>query len=263
MLDRDDSAVRVTVNDGVAEVVLASAATRNALSLGLATEMRDGMESVCNAPGVRVIVLRSEGSIFSVGGDLKAFRSAPMGANLNDVVARPIHETIELMNNARQPVVCAVQGSVGGGAVGLVLAADISVMAETAVFRMGYTGSGLSPDCAVSWYLPRLAGLPIALDLLLTNRRVSAEEALRLGMISRVTAEESLESTIADIVAGMARIPFETLSETKRLTRRSMITDLHSQLDDEARTIGRLGDTSDTREAIAAFLDKRPPVLSS
>lgn len=257
-----DSAVSLEWAGSTAHIVLSAPETNNALSLPVALRLRDVVRDATTDPRARTLVLRAQGSRFSVGGDLNGFRSAAPGANLCDTVARPLHDAIELMVGARQPVVCAVQGAVGGGALGLVLAADIVVAAASTVFRTGYTGSGLSPDCGVTWFLPRLTGMAAALDLLLTNRRFDANEARALGIVSRVTPDEDLLSTVEEITTGMQRIPVETLSETKRLARRSTACDLHSQLEDEARTIGRIGDTADTREVIAAFLDKRPPQLS-
>jgi 2-(1,2-epoxy-1,2-dihydrophenyl)acetyl-CoA isomerase len=258
----DPSSVQVERTGDTAHVVLSSPETGNALSLDVSCRLRDAMREVVTDGAVRTVVLRAAGPRFSVGGDLNGFRAAPADANLCDSVARPVHETIELMIDARQPVVCAVQGAVGGGALGLVLAADIVLAAESAVFRTGYTGSGLSPDCGVTWFLPKLVGPAVGLDLLLTNRRFDAAEARGMGLVSRVIADDQLSATVAAVVDSLRLIPVETLSETKRLLRRSWITDLHGHLEDEARTIGRVGDTTDAREMIAAFLDKREPRLS-
>lgn len=257
-----DASVKIERSGSTAHVVLSTPDTGNALSLAVASRLRDVLREVVSDEEVRAVVLRADGKRFSVGGDLNGFRAAPPGANLCDAVARPIHEAIEIMHDARQPMVCSVQGAVGGGALGLVLAADIVVAAESTIFRTGYTGSGLTPDCGVTWFLPKLTGMAVGLDLLLTNRRFSASEARNLGLVSRVCADSELDSTVASIVDVLQLIPVEALSETKRLARRSWTADLHSQLEDEARTIGRVGDTTDAREAIAAFLDKRQPRLS-
>lgn len=243
----------------VAHVVISSPETDNALSLNVSRHLRDRLLEATSDSTVRAIVLRSEGRRFSVGGDLRGFQSAPLGANLCDAVARPLHEAIEIMCLARQPVVCAAQGAVGGGAVGLVLAADIVVAAESTVFRMGYTGSGLSPDCGVTWFLPRMAGYARSFDLLLTNRRFGTAEALDLGIVSRIAPDDDLAKEVDAVLTALRRVPVETLAATKRLVRRAALADLHSQLDEEAVTIGRIGDTPDAREAIDAFLEKRSP----
>lgn len=254
--------VRVESADGVATVTLANSRD-NALDLETSEHLRDALLLALGTPGTRALVLRGEGRRFSVGGDLAAFRVAPRGANLCDLVARPLHEAIEIMQAARQPVICAVHGAVGGGAVGLVLAADIVVAEESTTFRLGYTGSGLSPDCGVTWELPRRVGMARAMDLVLTNRRFKAPEACDMGIVSRVVADGGLEAEVAEMLRALRVVPVETLSEAKRLLRRAAGSDLHGHLEDEARTIGRIGDSDDTRETIAAFLEKREPQLSA
>lgn len=263
MTTRSGSNVRVDHADGTAYVVLDRPDRDNALDLKTAGQLRDALADVVATPGTRAVVIRAEGRRFSVGGDLQEFRQAPMGAGLNDAVARCINDAIEIMHAARQPVICAVHGSVGGGAIGVTLASDIVVAAEDTTFRLGYTGSGLTPDCGVTWELPRRVGQARAMDLVLTNRRFKAPEALEMGIVSRVVKQGDLLAAVEEVLAAMRSVPVEALSEAKRLLRRAVATDLHNQLDDEARTIGRVGDSADARETIAAFLDKRPPSLSA
>lgn len=261
--DTPQKNVWVDYTDGVANVILARPDRDNALDLETSGHLLDALKEALATAGTRALVLRAEGARFSVGGDLEAFRVAPPGANLCDLVARPLHEAIEILQAARQPVICAVHGAVGGGAVGLVLASDIVVAAESTTFRLGYTGSGLSPDCGVTWELPRRVGMARAMDLVLTNRRFKAPEACDLGIVSRVVADDGVLAAVDEILSALRVVPVETLSEAKRLLRRSAACDLHGQLEDEARTIGRIGDTADTRETIAAFLEKRAPKLSA
>jgi 2-(1,2-epoxy-1,2-dihydrophenyl)acetyl-CoA isomerase len=248
--------------DGVTSIVLARPERGNALDLATAEALRDAVTEVLTAEATRTVVLRGDGDRFCVGGDLRAFADAPDGARLNEVVARPLHEAILALRGAAVPVLCAVNGPVGGGGVGLVLAADLAVAARSCVFRLGYTGSGLTPDCGVTWDLPRRVGTAVATDLILTNRRVTADEAAALGLVARVVDDEALDAEVARLAGGLARIPRETLRQTKRLLAASPGRTLADQLDDEATTIGTIGDTADARETVAAFLAKRPPRLS-
>jgi 2-(1,2-epoxy-1,2-dihydrophenyl)acetyl-CoA isomerase len=255
----EGSPIEVSISDGTATVSLSRPDRGNALDLTTAEALLAALRHVTTQEDVRVVVLRAHGKRFCVGGDLQAFRAAPPGANLCDRLARPLHDAIKVMAAARQPVVCVVQGAVGGGANGLVLASDIVIAAESTIFRLGYTGSGLTPDCGVTWELPRRVGMATALDLILTNRRVTASEALQLGVVSRVIPDDQLTAAAKDVLAALALVPVETLAESKRLARKSRSQGLPEQLDEEAVTIGRIGDTQETREAIAAFLDKRAP----
>jgi 2-(1,2-epoxy-1,2-dihydrophenyl)acetyl-CoA isomerase len=255
--------ITVEEADGIAHIVLSRPEAGNALDLATSYGLRDAVAHVSKLPDLRAVVLRGEGKRFCVGGDLTGFKQAPPGAGLCYDVAVPLHEAILALGELPIPVVAQVHGAVGGGGVGLVLAADIAVAAESTVFRLGYTGSGLSPDCGVTWDLPHRIGMAKAMDLLLTNRRVSAAEASALGLVSRVVADDDLQAEVRMVIQALGAVPRQTLAETKRLARSAQFRSRAEQLEDEAVTIGRIGDTADTREAINAFLEKRPPVFGS
>jgi 2-(1,2-epoxy-1,2-dihydrophenyl)acetyl-CoA isomerase len=254
------SGVRIETANGAAHVILARPEQGNALDLATVTSLLEAfreVEVLTKEGRVRAVVLRAEGRRFSVGGDLTAFLSAPVGSALNEVLARPLHEAIELITELPVPVIAAVHGAAGGGGVGLVLACDLAIASEEAFFRLGYTGSGLSPDSGTTWELPHRAGLATAMDLLLTNRRVLAAEALGLGLVSRVVPAGQLDAEIAGIVEAIEAVPRATIAETKRLIRAAAGRSRTEQLRDEAATIGWIGDTAETRETIDAFLNHR------
>jgi 2-(1,2-epoxy-1,2-dihydrophenyl)acetyl-CoA isomerase len=249
--------------EGVATLSLASGDTGNVLGLERSKALRDGVRKARQLPDVGCLLLRAEGPRFCVGGDLREFLAARMGARLNEEVAVALHEAIAALSALPAPVVAAVQGAVGGGGVGLVLAADIIVAASSARFVSGYTASGLSPDCGVSWELPQRLGTARAMDLILTNRPVGAEEAAALGVISRVVDDTMLAAETRALARSLADGPRQALAEAKRLIRLAADRPKSAHLDDEARTIGDMGDTTDAREGIAAFLAKRPPAFSA
>jgi 2-(1,2-epoxy-1,2-dihydrophenyl)acetyl-CoA isomerase len=263
MTDTTEARVRIEDRDGVTYLILNRPDAGNSLNLETSNDLRDAVEELGTRKDLRVVVFKAEGKRFCVGGDLGRFREAPQGSNLCYTVAEPLHTAIRGLEALPVPVIARLHGAVGGGGVGVVLAADIIVMAESAVYRMGYTGSGLSPDTGVSWELPHRAGMAAAMDLVLTNRRVSAAESVTLGLASRAVPDDQLDAEIDGIITSLLASPKETLAETKRLMRASTRTNLITQLDDEARTIGRIGDTDDAREAIEAFLEKRKPKYSS
>ena len=255
--------ITVEETGGIAHIVLSRPEAGNALDLATSYGLRDAVAHVSALMNLRAVVLRGEGKRFCVGGDLVGFKQAPIGAGLCYDVAVPLHEAILALGELPVPVIAQVHGAVGGGGVGLVLAADVVIAAESTVFRLGYTGSGLSPDCGVTWDLPHRIGMAKAMDLLLTNRRVSATEASALGMVSRVVPDGDLQTEVDLVIDALQTVPRQTLGETKRLIRSSQFRTRADQLEDEAVTIGRIGDTPDTREAINAFLEKRRPAFST
>lgn len=261
--DEKMDTVSLSIADGVAHVELNRPERGNALDLSMSRQLARAFQEVRRVQrSVRAVVFRGAGKRFCVGGDLNGFLQSGPDDRLCDVLARPLHDVVETMAELEVPVVCLVHGAVGGGGLGIMLASDIVLAADDTVFRCGYTGSGLSPDCGVTWHLPRVMGMARAMDLVLTNRRLTATEAERAGLISRVVPSQELASACDGVVGQLALVPRQTLAETKRLMWSGWEAHRHSQLHDEATTIGRIGDSVDSREAIEAFLTKRQPRFS-
>ncbi len=262
MADLIRERVRYEVQDSIARVTLARPDAGNGLDLAMAEAIRDAAERACKdaeAGAVRAVLLAAEGQMFCVGGDLREIaEQTDRGAHLQ-AIAGAVHDGIRLLTGAPVPVVAAVGGTAAGGGVGVALAADIVVASATAKFAMAYTAAGLSPDCGTSWVLARRVGTVRALDLALTNRPLSAEDAAQWGLLSRVVDPERLAAEVDGIVAALAAGPRQAQAETKRLIRRADTVDLDSHLDDEAASISTLVATADGREGVDAFLGKRTP----
>jgi 2-(1,2-epoxy-1,2-dihydrophenyl)acetyl-CoA isomerase len=162
--------------------------------------------------------------------------------------------------------VSVVQGVVAGGGIGVALAADVVLMARRARLRVAYTAAGLSPDCGVPAALARALGPARAMDLALTNRTLTAEEAAQWGLVSRAVDDDELEQVADGVVQQLADGPHEALVATRRLVRDAARLDgdaaWRAHLDAEAVSIAHLAGTADGREGVAAFLAKRPPRFS-
>lgn len=262
MADLIRDRVRYEVQNAIARITLARPDAGNSLDLAMAEAIRDAAERVrksAEAGELRAVLLQAEGRVFCVGGDLRDIAGqADRGAHLR-AIAGAVHDGIRLLAEAPVPVVAAVGGTAAGGGVGVALAADIVVASTKARFAMAYTAAGLSPDCGTSWLLARRVGTARALDLALTNRPLSAEEAAQWGLLSRVVDPEQLTPEVDGIVAALAMGPRQAQAETKRLIRKADTVDLNSHLDDEAASISTLAATADGREGVDAFLGKRKP----
>ena len=138
-------------------------------------------------------------------------------------------------------------------------ACDLVLAAESARFTMAYTRAGLTPDGSSTWYLPRRVGLGRALELTLTNRMLSAREALDWGIVSRVVADDDFAAGVDALAAELAAGPTGTFGEAKRLLWGGWNESLETQMAHESATIAARAATSDAREGIAAFLEKRSP----
>ena len=207
----------------------------------------------------RVILLNSVGKIFCAGGDLSEFaRTEEIKPHILRLTTL-FHSTIARLARAEAPVIAAVQGSAGGAGMALVLGADLVLASEEARFTMAYTAAGLSPDGSSTFYLPRLVGLRRALELTLTNRRLSAQEALEWGIVNRILPAETLQEKALALARQLAAGPTLAYAAAKRLLQRSFDQSLETQLEDEAQAIAAASATADAREGIRAFLEKRPP----
>lgn len=244
----DAMRVSVTVENGVAQVRL-TRGRGNPIDLATAEGL---LRAARQCRGARAVLLTAAGPAFCVGGDLREFAAAAdLRAHL-DRVTGALHEALRIFAGLDVPVVAAVRGAVAGAGLGLLGVADLVVAAEDATFTAAYTGIGYTPDAGVSWSLPRLVGPRLALDLLLTNRRLTAAEALAAGLVTSVAADpEDTAATLAQQLAGAA------FGVTKRLVHAGREESFGRHLDAEARAIGEAAVSPSGRDGVAAFLGRR------
>lgn len=256
----DYKTISFELREGVANLTLNRPDAANSINLELSQELYDALLRCDEDSGVRAVLLSGSGKMFCAGGDLKAFSTHrdDLGAHLK-LLTHYIHGAVSLMAHMDAPVITAVNGTVAGGGLGLVFGADLAIAAESARFTMAYTRAALSPDASTSFFLPRLIGLRRALDLTLTNRVLTAREALEWGMVNRVVADGELTAAAQKLAREMADGPTSALGAAKRLLRQSFDDSLETHLQSEARTIAQRSHNPQSREGIAAFLEKRPP----
>lgn len=244
--------------DGIAEIRLDRPEVGNAFDLELTRELNRRLIECEWRDDVRAILLTSSGDAFCVGGDLTYMSNAlPEAGPALRVLADEMHVAVRSLARSRKPVVAAVPGATAGVGVSLVCAADIVLASPAAAFVVAYTAVGLSPDGGCSWFLPRLVGPRRATELILTNRRVSAEEAVEIGLVSRLVdgGELEVEARRAAIAASVA--PPGAVAASLRLLRASPDRTLDEQLELEAEEIARRADGEEAATAIGQFLAAR------
>lgn len=247
------------VNDAVATITLNREKAANAMNLQMCRDLQEAALACQEDPSVRAVVIGAKGRMFCAGGDLGAFSEAPDGApSLLKRMTLHLHAAISLLARLDAPVVAAVGGPAAGAGFSLAAAADLVVAGESAKFTMAYTGVGLTPDGSSTWFLPRLIGRRRTLELMLTNRRLSAAEALDWGIVSQVVADEEVDATAAELAGRLAQGPTDAFGVTKRLVLDSGDQSLETQMELEGRGIAQAGGTPNGREGVAAFLAKRP-----
>jgi 2-(1,2-epoxy-1,2-dihydrophenyl)acetyl-CoA isomerase len=208
---------------------------------------------------VRCLLLTGAGRFFSAGQDVTALGENGGPISFRVHLQRTYNRVILRMRELATPIVAAVNGPAVGAGLGVALAADLRLAAESASFVYGFTGIGLTADSATSRLLPLLIGLGRATEVAFTNRPISAEQALAWGLVNRVVPNEQLMPEAQALAAELAAGPTRALGFSKRAFNRNYLGDLETVLDYEAHLQELAGRTEDHRASVTAFLEKRQP----
>jgi 2-(1,2-epoxy-1,2-dihydrophenyl)acetyl-CoA isomerase len=252
------ASLRYEVDGPVATITLDRPAVLNALTVGLKTELLGAFRSASRDPSVRAVVLTGAGRAFCAGQDLKE-RLAPDAAPLAVEVRERYNPIVIAMRRLDLPIVGAINGVAAGAGASLAFACDLRVAAEDASFSLAFGRIGLVPDSGATWFLPRLLGPAKAAELALLGESLSAVDAERFGLVSRIVPADELAGVARDIAIRLAGLAPRALALTKRALDRAWETDLETALEDEAWRQGIAGATTDHAEGLAAFVEKRPP----
>lgn len=245
------------VRDHVGYVTLNRPHAGNSLDLGMAKELMAVALECERDKNVRAVLLRGAGNNFSMGGDVKLFHvQADLQSYLREITSY-FHLAVSRLARLDAPVIAAVQGVAAGGGFSLAIACDLVVAADSATFLMAYTKIGMAPDGGSTYFLPRLVGLKRAMELTLTNRRLTALEAREFGLITEVVAAEKLTARAEELARALALGPTGAFGAAKRLLHNGWNESLETQMEWESRAIAEAGGTADGKEGVTAFLEKR------
>lgn len=233
----------------------------NAFDEAMTSALEAALDEIGPDPSVRAVVLTGAGRAFSAGQDLRDRAAAIESGgelHLGDELRRRYHPAISAIRAMRKPVIAAVNGVVSGAGFGLAAACDIRVAASSASFRAGWAKVGLVPDAGSAFYLPRIVGWGRALDIVLTSETISAEEALRIGLVTRVWPDDSFTEEWRALARTLAEGATEAYALSKDGLNAAWDRDLTEFLEVEAELQDRAGRTRDYAEGVRAFLGKRP-----
>ncbi len=237
---------------------------RNALSPTLCAQLVDAARRAIDDDTVAAVLLRGEGGTFCVGGDVKAMAE---GAGHDQTVEARVHalrsrmEISRLLHTMAKPTVAAIGGAAAGAGLSIALACDFRIAARSAKITTAFAKVALPGDFGGSWFLTHIVGAAKARELYLRPQTLSADEALALGLLTRVVDDASFEAVALDFAAEMAAGPSVTLGYMKRNLNAALTGSLDALLDMEAEHHVRCTMTEDHREAAAAFVHKRTPVF--
>lgn len=254
------TALLFAVRDSIARITLNRPDAANALNVDLARDLMHAALQCDEDPTIRAVIITGTGRMFCAGGDLKSF--AVQGENLAyhlKEVTTYLHAAMSRFTRMDAPIVAAVNGTAAGAGMSLACACDLVLAAESARFTMAYTRAGLTPDGSSTYFLPRIVGLKRALELTLTNRLLSAQEACEWGIVTRVVPDTGLLAEADALAAQLASSATGALGAAKRLLHSGWTETLETQMELETRAIAARAYTADGREGITAFLEKRAP----
>jgi enoyl-CoA hydratase len=254
------------IRPGITQITLNRPERLNAMNHALVSGLYDALDELSDDRSCRVILLTGNGRGFCAGLDLSEGASPPttesMGrAQAGMTVQKMIAGLVPKMRSVPQPIIAAVNGPASGGGLALALASDVRVAAMSARFNVAFIRVGLSGcDIGVSWLLPRLIGASRAFELLLTGRLIDATEADRIGLVSRVVADDKVVASAletAELIVGNS--PFGVRMTKEVMWSQLEIGSLQAGIDLENRTQVLSSFTGDLTEAMSAFVEKRPP----
>jgi len=251
-------AVTLDLSGAAATLTLRRADSGNRLGREMAAALCEAAERLAAAPGLRALHLRAEGLNFCVGGALDEFGTdEPLSRRLaRDLPA--IHGAVATLAALPFPVVTELRGAVAGGGIGLALLGDIILASDTTFFRAGYPGVGLSPDLGGSWQMLRRSGVTFASEFLMSNRRMTAAEALTRGIVTAVHPDAALSQAARACVEMLATGPTRAHAALKALIA-APGADLAAHMAREAEVMAACAATEDSMAAIDAFRARRSP----
>ncbi len=255
-----------TVEDGIATITLNRPNTLNSFELKLIEEWRKAIELAREDDQVKVLIVTGAGRAFSSGADPK-FLLSLRDKGSPPLPQRMLMKTQSMMNVVRtaagldKPYIAAVNGPAVGGGMDLINICDIRFASERAKFGMAFVRMGEVPTAGGCYFLPRIVGVAKACELIWTGKIISAEEALRIGYVTKVLPHEQLMPTVMDFARQLCKGPSVAINLTKRLIWHCLDLDLNTALETQLISQNVVEATEDAREGPQAWLEKREPVF--
>ena len=250
------------VADGVATITLNRPDSYNAMTTQMYKELLDALKQVKRNNEIRVLVITGAGKGFCSGADLTEMQSGVADVEIGDILREGLNRIAMSIHTLEKPAICAVNGVAAGAGTGLALACDMRIVSEDASFVFAaFVNIGLIPDAGTTYFLPRLVGSSRAFELAVLadgHNRVSAQQAVGLGIANRHVMHENLQQETQELAQQLAKMATKAIGLTKRVIAKSFTNTLEEQLEVEAQHQTVASRTQDFSEGVAAFIEKRP-----
>lgn len=247
----------VTKADHVTVIKLNRPDRYNAFNQAMAFDLQQALDQ-CAVDGTRCVVITAEGKAYSAGQDLNEVID-PHGPPMQNIVSDHFNPIIRRIRELNIPVIAAVNGAAAGAGANIALACDIVIAKESSYFMQAFSAIGLIPDSGGTYHLPRLIGWQRASALMMLGDKVSAKDAEAMGMIYKCIPDAEWDAVVQSLAQRVAAMATKGLALTKRALNLSLSHSLYDQLKFEEQLQTKAGQTTDYKEGVQAFLEKRKP----
>jgi enoyl-CoA hydratase/carnithine racemase len=247
------------IEDGVCTIVLNRPDRSNAFTIEMIDQWAQWLREARTDSAIRVVLLAAEGKNFCAGADYSVLSGQVTPLERKRRLTDHIHQIAYAVDDLDKPIIAAVNGAATGAGMDMSLMCDMRIAGRSARFSESYVRVGLVPGDGGGYYLPRLVGIAKALELLLTGDFIDADEALRIGLVNRVVDDALLREESLKLARSIASLAPVNVRMIKRVTYQSARSDLRTSLDLVSSHMAVVQSTDDSREALAAFREKREP----
>ena len=259
-----DLPVTYSIADSVGTITLNRPEGMNSLNIATKEALLEAVTSAAEDPGVRCVVLTGTGRAFCVGQDLKEHIEI-LNSESSEALFRTVDEhynpIVTAIAEMPKPVIAAVNGVAAGAGASLAFACDLRILASTAGFNLAFPGVALSCDTGASWTLQRLVGRAKAIELLYFPSTIAADDALALGLATRVVPDEELVGEVSTLASKLASGPTLSYASMRQSVNYASSHDFASSLAFEGEKMNFTGASADHRRAVDAFLAKERPAF--
>ena len=216
------SSIVLEIENNIAKITLNRPETFNSFNREMALQLQSVLDACKENDEIRVILLTGSGKAFCAGQDLNEVTSPELNPGFRKILEEHYNPIVQRIRNIEKPIIAAVNGVAAGAGANIALCCDIVVAVETVSFIQAFSKIGLIPDCAGTFFLPRLIGFQKASALMMLGDKVSATEAESLGMVYKVFLVDVFEEEVSKLASKVAKMPTKALGFTKRLLNQSM-----------------------------------------
>ena len=253
--------IELKIENQIAFISLNRPDVFNSFNREMAFLMQDTLDICGNDNNIRAIVITGNGKAFCAGQDIGEITNPELNPGFRKILDDHYNPIIKKIRNIEKPIIAAVNGVAAGAGANIALACDIVLASESASFIQAFSKIGLIPDSAGTFFLPRLIGMQKATALMMLGDKVTAQEAVELGMIFKCFPAENFDDEVLKMATTLANMPTKALGLIKKLMNQSVTNNLDQQLQLESDLQIEASSTNDYSEGVTAFVEKRKPVF--